>query len=67
MAVAPSANEAPAAAVAPFDYTIFIRGLILGWLIWQELPDAGIWPGVGLLVACGLYIIHREARRGRAA
>ena len=43
-----------------------IWGLILGWLIWQELPDAGIWPGVGLLVACGLYIIHREARRVRA-
>ncbi len=60
-------RHAPAAAVAPFDYTILIWGLILGWLIWQELPDAGIWPGVGLLVACGLYIIHREARRGRAA
>jgi len=60
-------RHAPAAAVAPFDYTILIWGLILGWLIWHELPDAGIWPGVGLLVACGLYIIHREARRGRAA
>ncbi len=60
-------RHAPAAAVAPFDYTILIWGLILGWLIWQELPDAGIWHGVGLLVACGLYIIHREARRGRAA
>ena len=59
-------RHAPAAAVAPFDYTVMIWGLILGWLIWQELPDAGIWPGVGLLVACGLYIIHREARRVRA-
>ncbi len=60
-------RHAPAAAVAPFDYTVMIWGLILGWLIWHELPDAGIWPGVGLLVACGLYIIRREARRGRPA
>ena len=60
-------RHAPAAAVAPFDYTVMIWGLILGWLIWRELPDAGIWPGVGVLVASGLYIIHREARRGRSA
>lgn len=59
-------RHAPAAAVAPFDYTVMIWGLILGWLIWRELPDAGIWPGVGLLVGCGLYIIHREARRARS-
>ena len=39
---------------------------IWGWLIWRELPDAGIWSGVGLPVVGGLYIIHREARRARA-
>ena len=55
-------RHAPAAVIAPFDYSILIWGLALGWLIWRELPDPGIWPGVGLLIACGLYIIHREAR-----
>ena len=55
-------RHAPAAVLAPFDYAVLIWGLIIGWLIWQELPDPAIWPGVALLIACGLYIIHREAR-----
>ena len=55
-------RHAPAAVVAPFDYTLLIWGVILGWLIWQELPDPGIWPGVAVLVASGLYIIYRETR-----
>jgi drug/metabolite transporter (DMT)-like permease len=58
-------RHAPAAVIAPFDYTILLWGIMFGWLIWQELPDPGIWPGVAVLVASGLYIIHRETRRAR--
>ena len=51
---------AAAAIVAPFYYTIMLWSLLFGWLLWGELPDPWIWPGVGLLVASGLYIIYRE-------
>ncbi len=60
-------RRAQAAALAPFDYSILLWGLLLGWLIWHELPDPRIWPGAAVLVACGLYIIHRETRAPRAA
>lgn len=52
---------APAAAVAPFNYTALIWGLILGFFFWGEVPD--IWMLVGALIvtASGLYILHREA------
>ncbi len=53
---------APAAVVAPFDYTALIWGTLIGWLIWHELPDATVWLGTAILVASGLYIIHRETR-----
>lgn len=56
-------RNAPAAVIAPFDYTILIWGLILGWLFWRELPDPGIWPGAVVLIASGLYIIYRETRQ----
>lgn len=56
-------RHAPAAVIAPFDYTLLLWGLLLGWLIWRELPDPGIWPGAAILIACGLYITHRETRR----
>lgn len=53
---------APAAVVAPFDYSALIWGTLIGWLIWRELPDATVWLGTAILVASGLYIIHRETR-----
>ncbi len=50
------------AVVAPFDYTALIWGTAIGWLVWHELPGAHVWLGAGVVVASGLYIIHREAR-----
>ena len=52
---------APAAAVAPFNYTALVWGLLLGFLIWHEVPD--LWMVVGALIvtASGLYILRREA------
>ena len=60
-------RHAPAAVIAPFDYTILLWGLLLGWLIWRELPDPAIWPGAVILTGCGLYITHRETRVARKA
>ena len=52
---------APAALVAPFDYTALIWGAILGWLIWREQPQASAWLGAAIIVAAGLYILYRES------
>jgi drug/metabolite transporter (DMT)-like permease len=53
---------APAAVIAPFDYTALLWGTLFGWLLWQELPGANIWLGATVVIASGLYIIHRETR-----
>jgi drug/metabolite transporter (DMT)-like permease len=47
---------------APFHYTQMIWGIIIGWLVWKDLPD--LWSGVGaaIIVGSGLYILHRETR-----
>ena len=55
-------QRAPVAVLAPFDYVTLPVGAVLGWLIWHELPDAGVWLGAAILVACGLYIMRRETR-----
>lgn len=60
-------RHAPAAVVAPFDYTILLWGVIIGWLVWHELPAPEIWPGAAILIGCGLYITHRETRVARRA
>ena len=40
---------APAAVVAPFDYTALIWGVILGWLFWREQPQASALLGAASL------------------
>jgi drug/metabolite transporter (DMT)-like permease len=56
---------APAAIVAPFDYTALIWASLLGWLVWGEIPGAWIYAGAAVIIASGIYIVIRETRRER--
>ncbi|MGI9500373.1 MAG: DMT family transporter [Geminicoccaceae bacterium] len=53
---------APAAVIAPFDYSALLWAIILGWLIWDDVPGPHVWSGSLILIASGLYILHRETR-----
>jgi drug/metabolite transporter (DMT)-like permease len=53
-------RHAPAAVVAPFDFTALVWGALIGWIVWRELPDAYVWVGAAIVVTSGLYIIRRE-------
>jgi drug/metabolite transporter (DMT)-like permease len=57
---------AEAAVVAPFRYSALVWSVGLGWLLWDELPIATDWVGIVMLVASGLYILHRETARRKA-
>jgi len=59
-------SYAPAAAVAPFNYTQMIWAVIFGFIVWGDLPTLNLMIGVALVVASGLYILHRETRRRRS-
>ncbi len=56
---------APAAAVAPFDYTSLVWASLFGWLMWGELPDAWTYAGAAVIIAGGVYILLRETKRAR--
>ncbi|KZM49122.1 DMT family transporter [Labrenzia sp. OB1] len=51
---------APAAVVAPFDYSALIWASMLGWLIWNEIPDMATYIGAGVIILSGLFIVLRE-------
>ena len=56
--------------LAPVHYSLIIWGTLYGWLVFDQLPDRWTWFGAAIIVATGLYIMHREwqlARIGRAA
>jgi drug/metabolite transporter (DMT)-like permease len=60
---------AEASVVAPFEYTGLIWSVILGFLFWNEWPDAQGWAGIAIIISAGLYVLHREqqVKRRRAA
>ncbi|WP_425419670.1 DMT family transporter [Oricola indica] len=51
---------APAAIVAPLDYTGLVWATTFGWLIWSEIPDGPTFLGAAVIIASGLYVIWRE-------
>ncbi len=60
-------TAAEVSAVAPFRYTFLIWAGLAGYVSFNELPDAWAIAGALLIVASGLYALHRETVRRRAA
>ncbi|PWC33838.1 DMT family transporter [Azospirillum sp. TSO35-2] len=54
---------APAAVVAPLNYTALLLAVTFGWLLWNEVPTGTMAAGAAVVMASGLYILHRETRR----
>ena len=53
---------AEAKVVAPLRYTSIIWSVILGFLVWGDLPDSWTITGTLVVVASGIYILNREYR-----
>ena len=53
------------AAVVPFRYTSLLCAIVLGYLLFDELPDGWTLAGSAVVVATGLYTLYRETRVGR--
>ncbi len=58
---------AEAIVLAPVHYSLIIWGTFYGWLVFGQLPDGWTWFGAAIIVATGLYIMHREWTLSRAA
>jgi len=54
---------APVSALAPFEYTPLIWGTVLGFMIWAEVPAWTTLGGAAIVIAAGLYNLHRERVR----
>ncbi|RUU08619.1 DMT family transporter [Mesorhizobium sp. M7A.T.Ca.TU.009.01.3.2] len=57
-------------ALAPYPYSQMVWMIISGWIVFKQFPDRWTLVGAAIIVASGLYIVHREHRlrlRSRAA
>jgi drug/metabolite transporter (DMT)-like permease len=51
---------APAPILAPFSYTQIVWMPVLGYLVFGNVPSAWVLLGGAIVVASGLYLLHRE-------
>ena len=56
---------AEASAIAPFEYVALPWAVVFGYLFWDEVPGAHSLAGMALVIGSGIYVLHREAVRGR--
>jgi drug/metabolite transporter (DMT)-like permease len=56
---------APAAVLSPFIYTEIVLVIVLGFLVFGDLPTRFTLTGAAIVVASGLYVLHRETVVGR--
>ncbi len=56
-------EAADVAAVTPFNYAGLLWAALFGFLFFGDVPDVWTILGAGLIVAGGLYILHRERKR----
>ena len=56
---------APPAALAPFLYTQLVWVIALSFLVFGDLPNGWTLAGMAVVVASGLYLLHRDRKVGR--
>ena len=57
---------APASVLAPFMYTQLVWATAFGYLVFGDVPNRWTLAGAAVVVASGLYLLHRERVRGTA-
>ena len=56
---------APAPAVTPFYYLMLVWSLVIGFLVWGDVPSVSLLIGSAIVVLTGLFLFLREARLQR--
>jgi drug/metabolite transporter (DMT)-like permease len=57
---------APASVLSPFVYTQLIWVVILGYLVFDHVPNSWTMAGAAMVIGSGLYLLYRERKLGKA-
>lgn len=60
MAITMALKFAPSSTLAPLHYLEIVTATLFGYVFFGDFPNALTWLGIAIIVASGLYIIHRE-------
>jgi len=60
-------RDSDVAVVGPFRYSVILHAILIGYFVFGEWPDGLAVAGTALIVASGVYTLHREQARRREA
>jgi drug/metabolite transporter (DMT)-like permease len=60
-------RRAPPPVIAPLEYTALAWGMLFDLVLWSTVPGARMLTGATIIVASGLYVIHRERQTPQPA
>ena len=52
---------------APFRYTAIVYAIVIGLVVWHEVPDSPMIVGMAIIAAAGIYTFRRERNLARLA
>ena len=55
--------RAEVSVLAPFEYSMLIWAVAIGYLVWRDMPTSEVWIGAALIITAGIYVAHRESLR----
>jgi drug/metabolite transporter (DMT)-like permease len=58
-----SLHLAPTSAVVPFNYFSLVWAMMLGFVVWGDIPSLPLLAGSAIVVASGLFLLWSETRR----
>jgi drug/metabolite transporter (DMT)-like permease len=53
---------APTSAVVPFNYFSLVWAIILGFLVWGDIPSVALLVGSAIVVGSGMFLLWHESR-----
>jgi drug/metabolite transporter (DMT)-like permease len=54
---------APASAVSPFYYLMLVWAMVIGFVVWGDVPTTALFIGSAVVIASGLFLLWHEAQR----
>ena len=61
-AITEAFRQAPAAVVAPIEYTALLWGIGIDVVVWSVWPNGTMLSGAAFVIVAGLYVAWRESR-----
>ena len=56
-------QNAPASTLQPLNYLMVVLAVLVGFVVFNDLPDLPTIVGAFIVVASGLYTMFRERKR----